>query len=293
MFFQKTLKSRAVVKGVGIHSGLPCSLTFVPAPADSGVYFVRKDLPGAPSLQVIADKVAATSYQTTLSGPLFSVATVEHCLSTLAALRVDNAFIELDGPEIPIMDGSAKEFLAALTAQGLVELDQPRQYLVVKEPIEVEDGDKRASVMPYHGLRLSVAIDFPHPVIAKQKLDIDVSEFTFRREIAPARTFGFLKDVEELQKRGLARGGSLDNAIVLDDTKILNPDGLRFSDEFVRHKALDALGDLVTLGNPLLGHVSLYKAGHDLMNKLVKKILSSPQSVRMMELGEGPTFIRL
>lgn len=285
MFLQKTIRKRTLVKGVGLHSGKSCTLTFVPAPANTGVHFVRADLPGKPSIRVHAHQVSATGYATTLGGEAFSVSTVEHCMSALSALRIDNLFIELDGPEIPICDGSAREFLDALHLVGMVEQDQPRKYCYVTQPIYFEEGDKQAYVVPYHGLRVTVTIDFPHPSIGRQKLDLDINDQSFTREIANARTFGFMKDVEALQSRGLALGGSLDNAIVLDDQKILNPDGLRFADEFVRHKALDALGDLVTLGMPLMGHVVLHKAGHDVMNKLIRKIIESKDSYKYIELG--------
>jgi UDP-3-O-[3-hydroxymyristoyl] N-acetylglucosamine deacetylase len=285
MFLQKTIRKKTVVQGVGIHSGDSCTLTFRPAPPDSGVYFIRADLPGRPSLKVTAKNVQATSNQTTIGGSEFSVATIEHCVSALSALRIDNLFIELDGPEIPIGDGSAKVFLDALLAVGIVEQDQPRKYCYVTEPIYFSEGDKHAYVVPYHGLRLTVTIDFPHPRIGKQSLDADINEQSFARDIANARTFGFLKDVEALKARGLAKGGSLENSIVLDGEAIVNPEGLRWVDEFVRHKTLDALGDLVTLEMPLMGHVVLYKAGHDIMNKLVRKIWDSPNSYRHVELG--------
>ncbi len=285
MFLQRTIRKKTVVEGLGIHSGETCRLTFCPAPSNTGVYFVRADLPGKPWLKVSADAVDATSYQTSISGQHFSVATIEHCLSTLSALRIDNLFIELDGPEIPIGDGSAQIFLNALLAVGLLEQDQPRKYCYVTEPIYFSEGEKHAYVVPYHGLRLAVTIDFPHHSIGKQKIDLDINDTSFGREIASARTFGFLKEAQALQAKGLAKGGSLQNAIVLDDRGILNPEGLRFSDEFVRHKALDALGDLVTLEMPLMGHVVLFKAGHDIMNKLVRKIKSSPQCYRFVELG--------
>ena len=285
MFLQKTIRKRAVVNGIGIHSGDPCTLTFRPAPPDTGVYFIRSDLPGSPSLKVSARNVNATSHQTTIGGEKFSVATIEHCVSALSALRIDNIFIELDGPEIPICDGSASAFLNALLDVGIVEQDQPRKYCYITEPIYFSEGEKHAYVVPYHGLRVTVTIDFPHPKIGKQTVDLDVNELSFGRDIANARTFGFLKDVEALQARGLAKGGSLENCIVLDGEAVVNPEGLRWVDEFVRHKALDALGDLVTLEMPLMGHVVLYKAGHDVMNKLVKKIWDSPKSFRHVELG--------
>lgn len=285
MFLQKTIRKKTVVNGIGIHSGDSCTLTFRPAPPDTGVYFIRTDLPGNPSLKVTARNVQATSHQTTIGGTAFSVATIEHCLSALSALRIDNLFIELDGPEIPIGDGSARDFLQALLAVGIVEQDQPRKYCYITEPIYFSEGEKHAYVVPYHGLRLTVTIDFPHPKIGKQTIDIDINEQSFGRDVANARTFGFMKDVEALKSRGLAKGGSLDNCIVLDHAEIINPEGLRWADEFVRHKALDALGDLVTLEMPLMGHVVLYKAGHDIMNKLVKKVWDSPTSYRHVELG--------
>ncbi len=285
MFLQKTIRKKTVVDGIGLHSGNPCRLIFSPAPVDTGIYFIRSDLPHKPFLKVSAKSVEATSYQTTIGHKDFSVATIEHCVSALSALRIDNLFIELDGPEIPIGDGSALPFLNALQAVGMIEQDQPRKYCYITEPIYFAEGEKHAYVVPYHGLRLTLTIDFPHPKIGQQKMDLDINESSFTREIAPARTFGFLKDVEALKAKGLARGGSLDNAIVLDDKTILNTGGLRFEDEFVRHKALDALGDLVTLEMPLMGHVVLHKAGHDIMNKLVRKIMESRSSYRFVELG--------
>lgn len=285
MFLQKTIRKRTLVQGVGIHSGKACTLTFVPAPPNTGVHFVRADLPGSPSIRVHAHHVSATGYATTLGGPVFSVSTVEHCMSAISALRIDNLLIELDGPEIPICDGSAKDFLKALHVVGIVEQDQPRKYCYVTQPIYFEEGDKQAYVVPYHGLRVTVSIDFSHPAIGRQKLDLDINDQSFTREIANARTFGFMKDVEALRARGLALGGSLENTIVVGDQGILNPDGLRFADEFVRHKALDALGDLVTLGMPLMGHVVLHKAGHDVMNKLIRKIIESKDCYKHIELG--------
>lgn len=285
MFLQRTIRSRATVEGIGLHTGAPAKLTFCPAPEGTGIYFVRRDLPGSPAISTQADRVTATSMATTLGGDAFSVSTVEHCLSTLAALRIDNLFIELDGPEIPIGDGSGAPFLEAILNVGLVEQSQPRRYAYITQPIFQGDQEKHAYVVPYNGLRISCTIEFSHPRIGLQTMEIDITEQSFAREIARARTFGFLKDVEALRARGLARGGSLDNAIVLDHTDIMNPEGLRWENEFVRHKVLDALGDLVTLGMPLMGHVVLHRAGHDLMNRLVHKILASPERYRHIELG--------
>lgn len=289
MFFQKTIRKAVEVEGVGIHSGEKTTLTFKPAPANTGVYFIRADLPNRPFLKVSAKNVQAVSYQTSLGGPEFMVNTIEHCVSALSALRIDNIYIELDGPEIPICDGSALYFMKALLSAELIELDEPRRYCYVTEPISYVEGEKSAYVLPYHGLRLTVAIDFPHMVIGKQTFDMEINEQTFGREVASARTFGFMKDVEALKSAGLAKGGSLDNCIVLDDQQVLNPEGLRFRDEFVRHKVLDALGDLVTLEMPLMGHVVLNRAGHDIMNKLIKKIVAAPQSYRFVEMGADVT----
>ncbi|CAM6032082.1 unnamed protein product, partial [Sphagnum compactum] len=285
MFLQRTIRKRAEVKGIGLHTGKPTTLTFCPAPANTGVYFVRADLPGRPALAAKADHVRATQLATTIGGEHFSVSTVEHCLSTLAAFRIDNLIIELDGPEIPIGDGSAKVFLDALIGAGMVEQEQPRKYAYINQTIYYGDDEKYAYVSPYNGLRISATIDFPHPKIGQQVIDVDINEQSFARDIAPARTFGFMRDVEAMRAKGLALGGSMDNAIVLDHEEILNPGGLRFGDEFVRHKVLDALGDLVTLGLPIMAHVVLYKAGHDLMNRLVRKILESTESYRVIELG--------
>lgn len=287
MFLQRTIKSKVVVNGLGLHTGKPASLVFRPAPPDIGVHLIRMDLPNKPSVKVYATNVRATTNATTLGGTNFSVSTVEHCLSALAAFRIDNLIIELNGPEIPIGDGSAFEFCEALRAVGFVEQERPRKYFCVREPVFISDGDKQAYVMPYDGLRVTCTIDFPHPVIGRQKLDMDINETSFVREIARARTFGFLKDLEHLQAQGLALGGSLSNAIGLDQKSVLNPEGLRFPDEFVRHKILDALGDLVTLGRPFMGHLVLFKAGHDLMNRLVRKLLELPEAQAPIEMGES------
>lgn len=285
MFLQRTVRQKTTVQGIGLHTGAPATLTFCPAPEDTGIYFVRRDLPGAPAISTQAERVQATSMATTLGGEVFSVSTVEHCLSTLAALRIDNLFIELDGPEIPIGDGSAQPFLDAILKVGLAEQNQPRKYAYITQPIYEGDDEKHAYVVPHNGLRISCTIEFAHPKIGHEKMDIEITENSFTQEVARARTFGFLKDVEALRARGLARGGSLENAVVLDHQDVLNPEGLRWENEFVRHKVLDALGDLVTLGMPLMGHVVLHKAGHDLMNRLVRRILQTPDNFRHIELG--------
>jgi UDP-3-O-[3-hydroxymyristoyl] N-acetylglucosamine deacetylase len=285
MFLQRTIRKRVKVEGIGLHTGRPASLVFRPAPPDTGIFIVRTDLPGSPSIPVQAEHVRATQMATTIGDSVFSVSTVEHCLSSLAAFRIDNLFIELSGPEIPIGDGSAAIFMEALLEAGLFDQEEPRKYAYITQPVFYGDGEKHAYVVPYNGLRITCTIDFSHGKIGRQKLDFDINETSFVREVGRARTFGFLKDVEALRAKGLALGGSLENAVVLDHEEVLNPEGLRFTDEFVRHKVLDALGDLVTLGMPMMGHLILYKAGHDVMNRLVQKILSSPDSYRHVELG--------
>ncbi len=284
MLLQQTLRKKVTIQGIGLHTGEPAEISFCPAPPNTGVYFIRRDLPGSPSVPVLAKYVKATAYATTLGNENFSVSTVEHCLSSLTALRIDNVYIELNGPEIPICDGSALFFYQELKKAGVTEQGEPRKYIFVNKPVYVGNQEKHAYVIPYNGLRVTCTVDFPHPSIGLQKMDVDVNQSTFEKDIASARTFGFLKDVEALRARGLARGGSLSNAIVLDDKGILNPEGLRFADEFVRHKVLDAIGDLMTLGRPLMGHLVLYRAGHDLMNQLALHLLAS-DGYKVIDLG--------
>lgn len=286
MLLQKTIRQQVEVDGIGLHTGKKAKLRFKPAMPNTGIVFVRADVKGPTSfVRVHSDQVVDTRLATTIGDDHFRISTVEHCLCAMAALRIDNLVIELEGPEIPIKDGSSLHFLDALKKVGLIEQSWPRQYWVVHQPVKVMQGDKWGEVLPYHGLRLTVTIDFPHPAIGHQSMDIDINENSFSQDIAGARTFGFLKDVEALQAQGLARGGSLENAIVLDDTKILNPEGLRWPDEFVRHKCLDALGDLSLLGYPLMGHVRLHKAGHDLLHQLVQQIRESSERSKLQQIS--------
>ncbi len=287
MFLQKTLKNKAVIKGVGLHKGIETSLSFCPAPVNAGIHLVRTDLEGCPSVPIHVDHVTATSLATTIGTDRFAVSTVEHCLSTLAAFRIDNVYLELKGSEIPIGDGSAKIFMDEIGKVGTIEQSEPRKYIYITKPIYCGTEEKHAYVVPYNGLRLSCTIDFETKAIGQQFVDIDINEQTFASELAPARTFGFVRDIEKMREMGLAMGASLDNAIGIDGDKIVNPEGLRYENEFVRHKAMDALGDLMTLGRPLMGHVVLFKAGHDLLNQLVRKILDSPECFQELELGAG------
>jgi UDP-3-O-[3-hydroxymyristoyl] N-acetylglucosamine deacetylase len=283
--YQKTLQKSVVVSGTGLHTGKLTSICFKPAPESTGIYFVRTDISGYPALRALSRNVRATQMATVLGSDLFAISTVEHCMAAVAALEIDNLVIEMHGPELPIGDGSADCFFQALRSAGIIEQQALRKYIYITKPIHFAQGDKYASVVPYNGFKLTCTIEFPHERIGRQKIELDMSEHSFDKELSKARTFGFLKDVEAMQKMGLALGGSLDNAVVLDDTSVLNPGGLRFNDEFVRHKAMDALGDLLMLGHPLIGHVSLHKAGHDVMHGFVQRLLSSVDHYRFIELA--------
>jgi len=285
MVYQKTIQSPATLKGIGLHTGKQVTMTFLPAPENSGVYFVRADLPGKPSVKATWKNVKATEMATVLGADLFQIYTIEHCMSALGALGIDNLTVELDGPELPIGDGSAAIFFDSLSRLDIVEQRALRTYIYITHPIYFASGDKYAYVVPYNGFKITCSIDFAHPRIGKQKIELEISREGYGRDLSRARTFGFLKDVEALQKKGLALGGSLENAVVLDDHNILNPEGLRYSDEFVRHKAMDAMGDIMLLGYPMVGHFVLHKAGHDLMHGFTQKILSSTDHYRFLELA--------
>ncbi len=290
MVYQKTIQKTVCVEGVGLHTGKPASITFKPAPEGTGVYIIRSDIAGLPALKAQSRNVRATQMATVLGSDLFMVSTVEHCMAAVAALQIDNLFIELSGPELPIGDGSAHCFFEALQTAGIHEYEGFRKYIYITQPIYFSQGDKHAYVLPYNSFKLTCTIEFPHPKIGKQKIELDVNSYTFERELSKARTFGFLKDVEALKVRGLALGGSLDNAVVLDDHDILNPSGLRYPDEFVRHKAMDAIGDMLMLGYPLIGHVVLHKAGHDVMHGFVERVTSSVDSYRIIELAQPLSY---
>ncbi len=290
MVYQKTIQKKVTVEGIGLHTGKPASITFKPAPEGTGVYIIRKDISGLPALKAQSRNVRATQMATVLGSDLFMVSTVEHCMAAVAALQIDNLYIELSGPELPIGDGSAHCFFMALQEAGVHEYESFRQYIYVTNPIYFSQGDKYAYVLPHNSFRLSCSIEFSHPKIGKQKIELDVNPYSFERELSHARTFGFLKDVEALQVRGLALGGSLDNAVVLDSHDVLNPGGLRYPDEFVRHKAMDAIGDMLMLGYPIIGHVVLHKAGHDVMHGFVEKVTSSVDSYRLIELAQPLSY---
>lgn len=283
MLKQRTLKSLVHAKGVGLHTGQKVSIALRPAQADTGIVFRRVDLPSPVDIPARAELVGETRLSSCLVHQDARVYTVEHLMSALAGLGVDNAYVDLDGPEVPIMDGSAAPFVLLLQQAGLEEQAAPKRFLRVKRPIEVREGDKWARLAPYEGLRLSFSIVFNHPVIDRtaQSVSVDFAQTSYLREIARARTFGFMHDVERLREDGLALGGGLDNALVLDEYRLLNADGLRFADEFIRHKVLDAIGDLYLLGRPLLGEFSAHKSGHALNNRLLRALLAEPMAWEM------------
>ncbi len=275
-FNQRTLSGPIGCDGVGLHTGQAVKMTLHPAPADHGIVFVRTDLPRPIEIPATARYVVNTELATTVGREGARIGTVEHLLAALSGLGIDNVRIELDGPEVPIMDGSAAPFAYLIRTAGVRMLDAPKSFVVIKKRVSVRDGEKTATLDPCDRFKINCRIDFHHPLISNQTFEMEFSDRTFAREIARARTFGFLRDVETLKKEGLARGGSLENAIVVDEFSILNPDGLRFPDEFVRHKVLDAMGDVALFGRPVIGHLRVYKSGHALNHRLVEKVLADP-----------------
>ncbi len=275
---QRTLKDSIRATGIGLHSGAKVYMTLRPAAANTGIVFRRLDLPEPVDVPAAALNVTQTDLGTTLEHDGARVATVEHLLSALAGLGIDNAYIDLTAAEVPIMDGSAAPFVFLLQSAGIEELSAPKRFIRIVRPVRVEEADKWARLMPHDGFRVNFEIDFDHPVLKKhrQTAALDFSTTAFLKEISRARTFGFLKDVETLRARDLALGGSLDNSIVMDDYRVLNEDGLRFRDEFVRHKVLDAVGDLYLLGSCLIGEFSGYKSGHRLNNLLLRALIAQP-----------------
>ncbi len=276
---QTTLASVTEVQGIGVHTGAEVILRLKPAEVNTGIVFVRTDVLG-PDNHVPVKPTAVTSatLSTIISNAAgVSVATIEHVMAALSALGVDNAILELDGPEVPIMDGSARDFVAIIDKAGVQRQQATRDVLRILHPIEVDEGDKWARLEPAQTFTVDCAIDFDTPLISRQRIVLAMSDRAFRQELAVARTFGFAKDVEALRAQGLARGGSLDNCIVIENDQVKNPGGLRYADEFVRHKALDAIGDLYVLGMPVLGRFEAYKPGHALNNSLVRAVLQQPQ----------------
>lgn len=289
MIRQRTLRNSIRATGVGLHTGKKVYLTLRPAPIDTGIVFRRVDLDPIVEIPAIASNVGDTTLSTTLSKDNVNISTVEHLLSAMAGLGIDNAFVEMNASEVPIMDGSAGPFIFLLQSAGIEEQDSAKKFIRIKKEIRIEDGDKFASFLPRNGFKVTFTIDFDHPVFKGRPAcaEVDFCSTSFVREVSRARTFGFMHEMEQLRSKGLAQGGSVDNAIVVDEYRILNEDGLRYEDEFVRHKVLDAIGDLYLLGNSLIGEFRAHKSGHALNNKLLRQLIAKPDAWEIVTFGDA------
>ncbi len=293
MIRQRTLKNVIRATGVGLHTGDKVYLTLRPAPVDAGIIFRRVDLDPPVEVKAKAENVGDTTLSSTLSDGDVRISTVEHLLSALAGLGIDNVYVDLSAAEVPIMDGSAGPFVFLIQSAGIVEQDAPKRFIRIKSPVVVKEDDKWVKFEPFNGFKVSLSIDFDHPAFKgrSQVSEMDFSTTSFVKEVSRARTFGFMSQLEALQAKNLALGGSLDNAIVVDDFRILNEDGLRYEDEFVKHKVLDAIGDLYLLGYSLIGAFSGYKSGHGLNNRLLRALLANEEAwelVTFEDLKEAP-----
>lgn len=298
MIKQRTLKNVIRATGVGLHTGEKVYLTLRPAPVETGIVFRRVDLKEPVEIRACPENVSDTRLSTTLESDGVRVSTVEHLMSAFAGMGIDNAYVELTAPEVPIMDGSAGPFVFLIQSAGIAEQPAHKRFIRIKRRIAIEENDKWAAFEPFEGFKVSFAIDFDHPMFrdSTQQAVVDFSTTSFVKEVSRARTFGFMADLESLRSAGLARGGGVDNAIVLDDFRILNDDGLRYEDEFVKHKVLDAIGDLYLLGHPLIGAFSAYKSGHSLNNRLLRLLVAERDAWEILtydENEEAPiSFIR-
>ncbi len=273
---QRTIKNEVSFEGIGLHTGRSAKVTLKPAARDNGITFTRSDKNTV--IKAHVGSVIDTAFATTIGQDGAKIRTVEHIMAALAGLGIDNIFIDVDGPEIPILDGSSTELISIILKAGIAKQGKKRPYLRIKRPVIFDDGNSKVAALPYEGRRITYSIFFNHYGFGEQRLSIEINEETFAREIAPARTFGFLKDIEYLRTNGLAKGGSLENAIILGEYGVLNSSGLRFKDEFVRHKVLDSIGDLAILGFPIYGHVIANKSGHSTNIKFLKKLLANPEA---------------
>ena len=294
MLKQRTLSSKIRASGVGLHTGKKISLTLNPAPSNSGIVFKRTDVKSAP-IKASLENVFDTRLSTSLSNNEIKISTVEHLLSALAGIGIDNAIVELDGPEVPIMDGSARPFVFMIQSAGIQEQSDAKRFIKIKKTIEVKQDEKWAKIEPFDGFKVAFTIDFDHPAFSEtsQSSEIDFSSVSYLSQVSRARTFGFAKDIELLRKNNLALGGSVNNAIVIDDYKVVNEEGVRFQDEFVKHKILDAIGDLYLLGHGLIGSFSAYKSGHHLNNLLLRELINNVhawEEVTIQNDSESPIF---
>lgn len=285
---QRTLGNSISAVGVGLHTGKRITITLNPAPINSGIHFCRTDVGPSVTIPASPERVGDTRLSTTLEKDGLQISTVEHLMAAFAGLGIDNARIDVDGPEIPIMDGSAGPFVFLIESAGICDQAAPREFIRILDTITVHDGDKWAKLEPADAFSIDFSIDFDHPVLRKsgQKVSFSYEDGSFIKDVSRARTFGFVRDVEQLQSQGLAIGGGLDNAIVLDDNRILNEDKLRYCNEFVKHKVLDALGDLYLLGHPIIGAFSAHKSGHALNNSLIRKLLNNNDNWERISLSE-------
>ncbi|WP_233803495.1 UDP-3-O-acyl-N-acetylglucosamine deacetylase [Paraburkholderia sp. HP33-1] len=289
MLKQRTIKSIVKTVGIGLHSGRKVNLTLRPAAPGTGIVFSRVDLPTPVDIPASAMAIGDTRLASVLQKDGVRVSTVEHLMSACAGLGIDNLYVDVTAEEIPIMDGSAGSFVFLIQSAGIEEQNAPKKFIKVTKPVEIRDGDKFARLDPYFGFKLKFTIDFRHPAVDKtgQALEVDFANTSYVREIARARTFGFAHEVEMMRELGLARGGSMDNAIVLDEYRILNNDGLRYDDEFVKHKMLDAIGDLYVVGHPLLASYTAYKSGHGLNNALLRELLAHEDSYEIVTFDDS------
>ena len=289
MIQQRTLKNIIRATGVGLHTGKKIFLTLRPAPVDTGVMFRRVDLDPPLEIKASPENVGDTSLSTTLVSEDVRISTVEHLLSAMAGLGIDNAYVDVSAPEVPIMDGSAGPFVFLLQSAGIVEQNAAKRFIRINKSVEIRENDKWARFDPFDGFKVGFVIDFDHPVFkaGPQKAELDFSTTSFVKEVSRSRTFGFMRDFEALRSRNLALGGSLDNSIAVDDHRILNEDGLRYEDEFVKHKILDAIGDLYLLGHGLIGAFSGYKSGHALNNKLLRKLVKEVDAWEEVTFEDG------
>lgn len=292
MYHQRTIEESVDCVGIGLHTGKKVTLRIRPASIDTGIVFIRTDLAEKPAIKATVENVVDTSYATTIGIGNVRVSTIEHLMASFAGLGIDNAIVEVDAPEIPIMDGSAAPFVFLLKNAGIRIQDASKAFIVIKKAIKVESADGYAALLPSRELKLSCAIDFGHAILKKQSLKFKFSDTMFEKELSRARTFCFLKEVDALREQGLAKGGSLDSAIVIDDFRVINEEGLRYENEFVRHKALDALGDISLLGMPVIGNLDTYKSGHSLNHLLTKEVLANPKSWKKIQPEKG-AFERL
>ena len=286
MIFQCTINQTVMISGIGLHSGQRISMTMRPAEAGTGIIFHRTEGDRTVSIEALSATVVDTRLATVIGKGGLSISTIEHLMAALTAFGIDNLHIDIDGPEVPILDGSALPYIALFEQAGLRSLPRSRKYLAIRKPVTVIDGEKRVTMIPSRFFRLTADIAFDHPCIARQHRSVKVTPDLFCRDLAAARTFGFLREVEYLKANGLARGGSLENAVVIGEDRILNPEGLRFADEFVRHKLLDAIGDFSLAGYPILGHIKSFKGGHDINHQMVEQLLATPDAWRIVEFSD-------